>query len=101
LAARFELAVVYAPDEAEIGYTDGALNHDTAAANARLIEAAPCLAEAATALASDVQDLLDCRNDCGDWGSECPLQDAHKPDSTVDRLQRLLDVLARIEGGDA
>jgi hypothetical protein len=59
---------------------------------------APELVDAATALASDVQDLLDCREDCGEWGSECPLQDAHKPDGTVERLQRLLDVLAKIGG---
>lgn len=59
----------------------------------------PELVAAARGLASDVQDMIDCRGDCGEWGSECPLQDAHKPDSTIERLQRLLDALAKI-GGD-
>ena len=54
--------------------------------------------EAAKGLASDVQALIECRSDCGEYGAECPLQDAHKPDSTIDRLQRLLDAFAKLEG---
>ena len=56
------------------------------------------LIKAATGLASDVQCLIECRSDCGEWGAECPLQDAHKPDGTIDRLQRLLDILSKLEG---
>ena len=70
-------------------------------ANARLIAAAPELLEAAEGLASDVQCLVDCRVDCGEWGAECPLQDAHKPDGTIERLQRLLDAIAKARGGAA
>ena len=56
------------------------------------------LIEAAEGLASDVQCLVDCREDCGEWGAECPLQDAPKPDGTIERLQKLLDALANIRG---
>lgn len=52
LSARFELAVVYTPDAAEEGYTDGALNDDVALANARLIAAAPELLRALENLAN-------------------------------------------------
>jgi hypothetical protein len=39
LAAKFTVASVVMPDEAEVGYTDGALNDDVASANAALIVA--------------------------------------------------------------
>lgn len=46
LSARFEIAAVYPPDDAEMGYTDDFLNPCTAEANARLIAASPMLLEA-------------------------------------------------------
>lgn len=53
LAAWFSLAHVFIPDEAEIGYTDGAHNESAAEANARLIAAAPDLLEALLAVRAD------------------------------------------------
>ena len=47
LSALFLIAQANRPDEAEAGYTEGALNDDVAVANARLIAAAPDLLAAA------------------------------------------------------
>ena len=54
LPAWFTLAIVRNPDESEIGFTDGALNADSAAANARLMAAAPDLLKALRALLRDL-----------------------------------------------
>ena len=43
VAAWFALAHVFIPDEAEVGYTDGAHSEEAAEANARLIADAPTL----------------------------------------------------------
>lgn len=49
------------------------------------------------ALTEDVAIIIERKSNCGDWGAECPLQDSHKKDSTEDRLNAALDVLARVE----
>jgi hypothetical protein len=89
LAAKFTVASVVMPDEAEVEYTDGALNDDVASANAALIvalrnnlpaiisalEAVPVMKEALEAMRGYGCPV--CSGDCGSANPPvvfCPMQ---------------------------
>ncbi len=85
LSALFTLARVSDPDDAEVGYTDGALDAETARANAALYAAAPDLA----ALALSRGEAL----------SKAEAENARLTDVTIDLASSLAAAISLLERG--